>query len=323
LVVLASTPLVPYDLWTLPAAGGALTPLTHTHAAVLDEVALVAPERLSFAAPDGLEIEGWLYRPLQAAGGHPFPLILNVHGGPMGAWGNLFLFQAQTLAAAGYASLYINPRGSSGYGQAFTRRYDWGEKDFGDLMAGVETVLARGEADPRRVGITGISYGGFMTLWALGHTDRFAAAVAINGVSNMVSMYGVSDISALWLAHEFGGSFWTSEECWRRYRHHSPITYVEHITAPLLLLQSENDYRCPIDQGEQMLTALRMRRRTVELIRVPGASHVIAISGTPHQNYFQWRLSHEWFDRYLRGGEPAAAPSTQEAASPAMPAAHG
>ena len=261
----------------------------------------MAPERLRFAASDDLEIEAWLYRPRQPASSRPFPLILHVHGGPMAAWGNIFLFQAQTLATAGYASLYINPRGSTGYGQAFTRQADWGEKDFGDLMAGVEAVLARGEADPRRVGITGLSYGGFMTLWALGHTDRFAAGVAINGISNFVSLYGVSDVSNLLLDLELGGPFWTSEEQWQRYRYHSPLTYVERITAPLLLLQGENDYRCPIEQGEQMLTALRVRRQTVELIRVPGASHGIAMSAWPHQGYFQWRLSQEWFDRYLTG----------------------
>jgi dipeptidyl aminopeptidase/acylaminoacyl peptidase len=308
LVVLASTPLVPYDLFILPAAGGDLAPLTRTHVALLNEVALVTPERLRFAAPDGLEIEGWLYRPTRATSGQSVPLILNVHGGPRSAWGNLFLFQAQTLAAAGYTSLYINPRGSTGYGQAFSRLADLGEKDFGDLMAGVEAVLARGEVDPRRVGSTGISYGGFMTLWALGHSDRFTAGVAINGVSNFVSMYGVSDIGALVAGDlDFGGPFWTNEEQWQRYRHRSPLTYVDRISAPLLLLQSENDYRCPIEQGEQMLTALRIRRQTVELIRVPGASHVVAVSGTPHQRYFQWRLSHEWFDRYLTGVEPAAA----------------
>jgi dipeptidyl aminopeptidase/acylaminoacyl peptidase len=98
-----------------------------------------------------------------------------------------------------------------------------------------------------------------------------------------------------------------AEEQWQRYRRHSPIIYVDRINAPLLLLGSENDYRCPIEQGEQMLTALRMRRRTVELIRVPGASHAIVLSGTPHQRYFQWRLSQEWFDRRLMGAEPAAA----------------
>jgi dipeptidyl aminopeptidase/acylaminoacyl peptidase len=313
LVLLASTPLRPYDLFTLPASGGELTPLTRTNETLLNRVSLVAPERLTFEGPDGLEIEGWLYRPLQAASQRPYPLVLNVHGGPRGAWGNLFMFQAQTLATAGYASLYVNPRGSVGHGQAFARRADWGEKDFGDLMAGIDAVLAQGEVDPRRLGVTGISYGGFMTLWTLGHTDRFAAGVAVNGVSNMISMYGVSDITALWFEREFGGPFWTSEEQWRRYRHHSPISYVDYIAAPLLLIQSENDYRCPIEQGEQMLTALRIRRQTVELVRVPGASHVIATTGVPHQRYFQWKLVQDWFDQYLKGEERADAMPPEEA----------
>jgi dipeptidyl aminopeptidase/acylaminoacyl peptidase len=238
---------------------------------------------------------------------------LHGHGGPQGAWGSLFLFQAQTLATAGYASLYLNPRGSTGYGQAFSWQFDWGEKDFGDLMAGVEVVLARGEADTCRLGITGLSYGGFMTLWALGHTDRFAAGVSINGISNLVSHYGSSDVMRLLYELWFGGPYWASEEQWQRYRRQSPIAYVDRITAPLLLLQAENDYRCPIEQGEQMLTALRRRRQTAELIRVPGASHGIAMSAWPHQSYFQWRLSQEWFDRYLMGAEPTPAVMAQQA----------
>lgn len=319
LVVLASTPLQPYDLCTLPVSGGELTPLTRSNGPLLDQVSLVTPERLTFTAADGLSIEGWLYAPLPAARQDPYPLLLNVHGGPMGAWGNLFMFQAQTLAAAGYATLYVNPRGSVGQGQEFTRRADWGQQDFADLMAAVETVLARGEADPRRLGITGISYGGFMTLWTLGHSDHFAAAVAINGVSNFTSMYGVSDITALWFEREFGGPYWTSDEQWQRYRFHSPISYVDKFAAPLLLIQSENDYRCPIEQGEQVLTALRMRRQTVALVRVPGASHVIVASGTPLQRYFQWKLSQDWFDQYLKGEQRADAAAPTEAGVTAEP----
>jgi len=305
LVVLASTPTRPYDLFTLPAEGGALTPLTDTNRALLARVAVVAPEHIRFDAPDGTAIEGWLYRPHDAAaeGVQPYPLILNVHGGPFGAWGSCFYVQAQALAGAGYASLYLNPRGSFGHGFAFTRAADWGEKDFGDLMAGVDAVLARGEADPDRLGVTGISYGGFMTNWALGHTDRFAAAVSVNGVSNFVSMYGVSDITPLWFATEFGGPYWTSDAQWERYRRHSPLTYVAHIDTPLLLLQSENDYRCPIDQGEQLLTALRVRHRVVELIRFPGASHAIVASALPHHRYLQWTLALDWFDTHMKGTE--------------------
>ena len=150
-----------------------------------------------------------------------------------------------------------------------------------------------------------------MTNWILGHTDRFAAGVSINGVSNLVSMYGVSDITALWFEAEFGGPYWASEEHWQRYRHHSPISYVDRICAPLLLIQAENDYRCPIDQGEQMLTALRMRRQTVELIRMPGPSHVIMATGAPHQRYFERRLTQDWFDTYVKNAGGSVAPAEE------------
>jgi len=299
-VLLAATPQRPFDLFVAPVEGGAPRPLVETNRALLDEVTLVAPERVTWTGPDGWDIEGWLFEPPDAARARPYPLILHVHGGPYGAWGNAFYFQAQAFAGAGYASFYVNPRGSLGYGQDFSRAADWGEKDFGDLMAGIDAVVARGRVDPTRLGMTGISYGGFMTNWALGHTDRFAAGVSVNGVSNQISMYGTSDMSALWLEREFGGPYWAGEEQWRRYRHHSPITYVDRIAAPLLLLQSENDYRCPIEQGEQLLTALRVRRRIVELVRFPGCSHVIAASSTPLQRYLQWKLALDWFDTYLK-----------------------
>ncbi len=317
LVCLASTPVCPFDVFTVAAAGGELTPLTHSNAALLDAVAVVPPEGIRFHGPDGWEIEGWLYRPLNAEAVRPYPLILIVHGGPQAAWPHAFHFQAQVLAEAGYATLYINPRGSLGHGEAFTGAADWGEKDFLDLMAGVDTVLARGEVDSRRLGVTGLSYGGFMTNWALGHSDRFAAGVAVNGVANMVSMYGVSDITALWFEKEFRGPFWTSEEQWRRYRDHSPITFVDRIVAPLLLIQSENDYRCPIEEGEQMFTALRIRRRIVELIRVPGASHVIAATAAPLHRYLEWRLAIDWFDTYVKNGRHDGVRREEEAGATA------
>jgi len=301
LVLLAATPSRPFDLFVAPITGGAPRPLVETNRAVLDEVALVAPERVTWKGPDGWDIGGWLFEPLDTPRAQPYPLILHVHGGPYGAWGAAFYFQAQVFAGAGYASFYVNPRGSLGYGEDFSRAADWGEKDFDDLMAGIDAVVARGRVDPARLGITGISYGGFMTNWALGHTDRFAAGVSVNGVSNQISMYGTSDMSALWLEREFGGPYWAGEEQWRRYWRHSPIASVDRIAAPLLLLQSENDYRCPIEQGEQLLTALRVRRRIVELVRFPGCSHVIAASGTPLQRYLQWKLALDWFDAHLNG----------------------
>jgi dipeptidyl aminopeptidase/acylaminoacyl peptidase len=317
LVLLACRPDHPFDVFTMPASGGTPEPAVSTNGALLEDVEIITPERLRWTGPKGWEIEGWLYRPkgvegsLPPQGGRP-PLILHVHGGPYGAWGDSFYFQAQALAGQGYASLYVNPRGSLGYGQEFSAAADWGEDDFRDLMAGIDAVLERGAADPDRLGITGISYGGFMTNWALGHTDRFRAGVSVNGVSNQVSMFGVSDMSALWLPHELGGAPWESEEAWQRYRYHSPLTYVDRINTPLLLIQSENDYRCPIEQGEQMLTALRYRRQVVELVRFPGASHVIAGSASPLHRYFQWKLTLDWFDTYVKPEQEPSSKSEEE-----------
>ncbi|MEO7021818.1 MAG: S9 family peptidase [Ktedonobacteraceae bacterium] len=297
LVGVAATALQPYDLFTVPCSGGDLKPLVATNQALLADVTIAPTEHITFTGPDDWEIEGWLVKPLDTS--HPYPLILHVHGGPYSAWGNSFYFQAQALAGAGYASLYINPRGSKGYSLAFTQAADWGENDYLDLMTGVDAVLAQGEVDPLRLGITGISYGGFMTNWVLGHTDRFAAGVSVNGVSNLVSMSGTSDLGALWLGVQYG-RFWESEETWQYYRARSPITYVERISTPMLLLQSENDYRCPIEQGEQMFAALRARHQTVELIRFPNASHAIAGTASPHHRYFQWKLTLDWFDTHVK-----------------------
>lgn len=313
LICLAATPTTPYDVCSVPTAGGELSPLTNSNAELLSSVSIVAPEPIAFKAPDDWEIEGWLFRPVDEEQIRPYPLILHVHGGPQGAFGNIFYFQAQTLAGAGYASLYINPRGSVGYGDAFARAADWGEKDFLDLMVGVDAVLARGEVDERRLGVTGLSYGGFMTNWIVGHSDRFAAAVSINGISNLISFAGVSDIGPLWAPIQIGGNFWESEDAWERYRYHSPITYVGSISTPLLLVQAENDYRCAIEQGEQMLNALRMRRQTVELIRVPGASHVIFTTPAPLHRYFERKLTQDWFDTYLKGEGPTLEVSEEEA----------
>ncbi|HEY7350826.1 MAG TPA: S9 family peptidase [Ktedonobacterales bacterium] len=318
LVCLAATATQPYEVCVVPASGGSLRFITETNRALLEEVTLAAPERISFTGPDDWEIEGWLYKPNDAERRRPYPLILHVHGGPNGSWGHSFFFQAQALAGAGYASLYLNPRGSNGYGVQFARAADWGKKDYLDLMAGVDAVLAGGEVDPARLGVTGISYGGYMTNWIVGHTTRFAAAVSVNGISNLTSFYGVSDIGALWFPPKFG-DFWASEESWRLYREHSPITYVANIATPLLLLQAENDYRCPIEQGEQMLSALRVRRQTVELIRFPGASHIIAASAAPLHRYFQWKLTLDWFERYLKGEQSKAA----EEAAPVGAAVEG
>lgn len=298
----AASPTHPYDVASVPLSGGEVRFLVDTNASLFDGKKMIAPEHVTFTGPGDVPIDGWLYAP---TGERPYPLILNVHGGPNGSWGRTFYFQAQALASQGYGSLYLNPRGSGGYGKAFADMADWGLDDFQDLIAGVDLVIERGEADPHRLGVTGISYGGFMTNWTVSHTDRFAAGVSVNGVSNFVTMFGISDITAVWFQQKygdsFGGPFWGDEASWARYRERSPLSHVENVHTPLLLIQAENDYRCPIDQGEQMLTALRVLNRPVELIRFPGCSHSIANTGTPVQRYLQWAVAFDWFDQYVKG----------------------
>lgn len=306
LIGIAAAPNRPFDLWSIQLEDGSERQLTRVNAHLLEQVALRDAERISFQGPEGWEIEGWLIAPDEAVE-RPYPLILQVHGGPHGAWATTFYFWAQVLAGAGYGTLYVNPRGSIGYGQRFAQAADWGQNDFGDLMAGVDAVIARVEADAERVGVTGGSYGGFMTNWIIGHTDRFAAAVSNNSISNFVSFYGVSDIGSTWFEHSFlehfGGRFWESRAQWEKYIERSPISYVDNIHTPLLLISGEADYRCPIEQAEQLLTALRMLRRTVELVRLPGASHGVPLA--PHQQLIRWQISKDWFDTYVKSGRQA------------------
>jgi dipeptidyl aminopeptidase/acylaminoacyl peptidase len=313
LACLAGSSTQPYDVFTQAAAGGNLRPIAQTNRGLLDELIVTPARHITFAGAKGWQIEGWLITPEDGGADRPYPLVLQVHGGPYGAWGNSFYLQARALASAGYATLYVNPRGSTGYGEAFAAAADWGADDYLDLMAGVDAALATGEPDPQRLAVTGVSYGGFMTNWVLGHSDRFAAGISINGIANLTSFEGTSDIGAVWYGSTYG-PFWKNEETWQHYRERSPITYVERITAPLLLIQSEEDYRCPIEQGEQMLTALRVLRRTVELVRIPGASHSIVASAAPHHRYLRWLLLLDWLDGYVKGEQPQPDAAASEVA---------
>jgi dipeptidyl aminopeptidase/acylaminoacyl peptidase len=318
LVFLATAPTRPLDVCTVSAGGGTVTPLTQANQELLEGVRLSTPESFTFRGPGDWEIQGWLVKPLDIGPGERYPLVLHIHGGPWGAYGNGFYLQKQTLATAGIASLYINPRGSTGYGQAFASANDWGLDDFGDLMAGVDAVLARGEVDPDRLGVTGISYGGYMTNWVIGHTSRFACAVSENGICNLVSFFGTADVGAIWFQRELGGPFWQSRDMLERFIFHSPISYIDRVTTPLLLVQGEADFRCPIEQGEQMLAALRMQGQTAEMIRFPNASHGIVLSAAPHHRIEHWDVAERWYRRYLLPPVEEEAPA--EAATPQVEA---
>jgi dipeptidyl aminopeptidase/acylaminoacyl peptidase len=265
----------------------------------LAEVAVVRPERLTWRVEDGTEIEGWLVRPVDYDPGHRYPMVLKIHGGPHSAYGHVFFQAFHVLSGAGFFVLYPNPRGSSGYGHSFmyATRGRWGELDSEDFLLGVETALNRyPQIDPARVGVAGGSYGGFMTNWLTATTDRFAAAVTSRSITNWESWYGTSDAQGL-TEYEFFGPPWEQRELYRRL---SPISHVEHVTAPTLIIHSENDYRTPIADGEQWFMALMKRGVPAELVRYPRSSHGLSRTGEPWLLVDRLERLRSWFVYWLR-----------------------
>jgi dipeptidyl aminopeptidase/acylaminoacyl peptidase len=264
----------------------------------LHDCYVAEPERLQFTAPDGWLIEGWLLKPENLDTGKMHPLVMEVHGGPHGQYGYALFHELQILAGMGYVVLYLNPRGSDGYGERFRREVvrDWGGKDYVDLMSALDQVIERtGYVDTSRMGIAGGSYGGYMTNWVIGQTNRFSAAVSMRSISNLVSEYSQHDI-VLWGALELGPPPWPdSDELWRR----SPIRYVKNIRTPLLLTCGEMDLRCAISQSEEMFGAMALLGKTVELVRFPEESHDLSRNGRPDRRVERLRRIGGWFERFL------------------------
>ena len=269
------------------------------------------PERHQFTAPDGWVIEGWLLKPESFDPGRLHPLVLEIHGGPHGQYGWAFFHELQMLAGMGYLVLYANPRGSDGYGDVFRRAVvrDWGGKDYIDLMTAVDQLVERtGAVDLSRMGIGGGSYGGYMTNWVIGQTDRFAAAVAMRSISNLVSEYAQHDI-VIWGSLELGPPPWPDlDELWLR----SPIRYVQNIKTPLLLTCGEMDLRCAISQSEELFGAMRLLGKTVELVRFPEESHDLSRGGRPDRRVERLRRIAGWFERFL-GTSASDRPAVAEA----------
>ncbi len=287
----------PSELFRCTLAGGDEQQLTHLNDAVLHGLALPAVEHLQFQGTDGVPVEGWLLTP--AHGQAPYPTILYIHGGPHSGFGHIFSFDFHMLCGAGYAVLFVNQRGSTGYDDAFATaiKGDWGNLDYGDLMAGVDTAIARGLADPDRLGVCGLSGGGNLSCWIVGQTSRFKAAVPENPVTNWVSFYGVSDIGPWFAVEELGGKPYEIPEVYRRC---SPITYAHRCTTPTLLVQGEADYRCPAEQSEQFFAVLRANGCPVEMLRLPASSHAGSIRGEPVLRRAQNDALLDWMNHYVR-----------------------
>jgi dipeptidyl aminopeptidase/acylaminoacyl peptidase len=280
--------------------------LTEVGRAFAEGRELMEPERFTAVSEDGSEVDAWIIRPPGFEAGKRYPTLLSIHGGPFSQYTTGFFDEFQVCSAAGYVVLYANPRGSSGYSEDWGRAIrgpsngqgpGWGTVDYQDLMAVVDTALERFDCvDPDRLGVLGGSYGGFMTTWIVGHTDRFKAAVSERAVNNLVSAYGSSDL--FWaFAGQFGSYLYEDFDAWVE---RSPARYADNIKTPLLIIHSENDLRCNIEQGEHLFVTLRLRKHEVEMVRFPAESHELSRSGSPPHRVERFQIILDWFDRYLK-----------------------
>ena len=287
----------PGELHVADLDGSNERPITSFNQAHIDAIAFPKVENLLYQSEDGSDIQGWLIIPNQ--GQPPYPTILYIHGGPHGWYGHNYGTDFQMLAGAGYAVLFTNPRGSAGYGDDFATALSghWGVLDHKDLLAGVDHVVDRGLADPDRLGIFGLSYGGYMTCFTIGQTDRFKAAVAENPITDLVSRYGTADMGPWGSLSELGGK---PHEIPDVYRRSSPITFAHKVKTPTLLIQCLDDYRCPAGQAEQFYAHLKANGCITEMIRIPGMSHVGSITGPIDVQKVQNEGIIDWMDTYVK-----------------------
>jgi dipeptidyl aminopeptidase/acylaminoacyl peptidase len=291
-------PVTPAEVFVAAADGSGERRLTDVNRVWREEVALAYPERFSYERA-GLALDGWVMKPVGYKPGTKGPALLNIHGGPHAQYGWGFFDEFQVYAAAGYAVIYTNPRGSQGYGEAFTRAVirDWGGGDYADVMAGLDDALRRDDGlDATRLGVMGGSYGGFLTSWIVGHTGRFKAACSERAVNDQWGMFGTSDIGHLFNMVELGALPWENVG---EYLDRSPVTYARDVTTPLLIIHSEDDLRCPIGQAEQLFVALKKLGKDVLFVRFPDETHELSRSGKPRHRLARFRFILDWFAQHL------------------------
>lgn len=285
----------PFELMMASLEGRDETPLTGLNDAVLARWPELVVEPFSFQSEDGLTIDAWFLS--GASRKRPMPTVLFIHAGPFMATGNAFRYDFHHLASHGFGIVFANFRGSIGYGEEFTRAIsgDWGGRGYPDHIGAVDAAIARGYADPKRLGVWGPSHGGFATCWVIGHTQRFRAAVAESASTNFETLYYLTDVPETY-SRELGGR---PHEIPEIYRARSPLTYAHRCVTPTLLVHGENDLRCPISEAEQFYRALQDAGCATELVRIPECSHIGDSIGPLSARRAQNEALVSWFNRYL------------------------
>jgi dipeptidyl aminopeptidase/acylaminoacyl peptidase len=300
LAAVVSTPTVIGDLYVVDAATGKMTPLVRPNEELFSGLDLTTHEEITYKSFDGKEIHAFVQKPPGFDPKKKYPLILNIHGGPHAAYGYLFSHEFQWMAAKGYVVIYPNPRGSSTYGQDFGNviQYEFPGNDAKDLLAGVDEMLKRGYVDPKKLGVTGGSGGGILTNWIVTQTDRFAAAAAQRSISDWADFWFTADFT-LFTPSWFRGTPWEDPADFAR---RSPITHIQKVTTPLMLIEGEADFRTPPSAGgEQMFRALKYLKRPTVMIRFPGEGHNLSRTGKPWHRVERLQHIVAWFDKYLLG----------------------
>lgn len=286
------------ELYAYDLASGALTQVSHFNDAPLAGKYVAQPQRLTLES-GGWEIEGWVLLPKDFDPAKTYPAVLDIHGGPKTVYGPVFYHEMQLWANRGYFVLYCNPMGSDGRGNAFADiRGHYGETDYENIMDFTDVVLSKyPQIDKERVAVTGGSYGGFMTNWIIGHTDRFACAASQRSISNWLSFYGVSDIGPMFATDQCDGDpFDTPEKLWA----HSPLRYAKNVVTPTLFIHSDEDHRCPMPEGMQMFTALTDRGVPARLCYFRGENHELSRSGKPKHRIRRLKEITDWIEKYTK-----------------------
>jgi len=300
LVYFLSTTTKIGDLFWLDRVSGEARQLTHSNDELFDRLNLTEPEEVRYKSFDGKNIQAWLQKPPGFDAAKKYPLILNIHGGPHAAYGYIFEHEFQWMAAKGYVVLYPNPRGSTSYGQDFGNviQFHYPGDDYKDLMLGVDEAIKKGFIDAKKLGVTGGSGGGLLTNWVIGHTDRFAAAVAQRDIASWTDWWYTADFTLFQSTWFKAPPFQDPED----FKARSPITYINDVKTPSMFILGENDSRTPPSAGgEQMFRALKFRKIPTVMVKFPNETHELSRSGGPWHRVERLQHIVGWFDRWLTG----------------------